>query len=65
MFFVLPIFLKNIYYLRQNFYKIKNLARHTKLSHKHITSLFIILHNHYLLKISKFKNQVSKLKFKI
>jgi hypothetical protein len=84
MFFVLPIFFLNIFYLCRNFYKINKLKESLivrfdlqnlyktqelrlvlRLSHKHITNLFIILYNHYLSKFSKLKNQVSKLKFKI
>jgi hypothetical protein len=39
--------------------------KHTKLFHNTDNIVFIILYNHYLPKISKLKNQVLKLKFKI
>ncbi len=39
--------------------------RHTRLSHKHNKNVFIIFYNYYLTKVSKLKNQLSKLSFKI
>jgi len=41
------------------------LFRHTRISHNIEEIVFIIINNHYLPKISKLKNLVSKLRFKI
>jgi hypothetical protein len=49
--------------------KIKNLKvkqfKHTSLSHKLKMNVIVIFYNHYLFKMSKCKNQVLKLRFKI
>jgi hypothetical protein len=40
-------------------------SKHTRLFHNIGYIVFIIIYNHYLLKISELKNQVLKLRFKI
>jgi hypothetical protein len=46
--------------------KVVTVSTHTRpSSHKLKKNVFIIIYNHFLLKFSKLKNQVSKLRFKI
>jgi hypothetical protein len=40
-------------------------SKHTRLFHNAKRPFYIILYNHYMLKIIKLRNQVPKLKFKI